>query len=85
MPRPASRASPAIVDTVPTTVRCDGSEADWITAAGQSGERPFATSSCMSESSLRTPMKITRVWVAVASFRQSCALSSFCSDSVAVT
>ncbi len=39
----------------------------------------------MSESSLRMPMKITRVWVAVASFDQSWAVRSFSTDSVAVT
>ena len=73
-----------MVATVPTTVRCEGSEADCTTAAGHSGARPFAISSCISESSFRTPMKITSVCVAVASFPQSCALSSFSSDSVAV-
>ena len=69
----------AMSATVPTTVRCSGSDADWITAAGHVGARPCAINSCISDSSLRMPMKITSVCVAVASLAQSCALWSFCS------
>jgi hypothetical protein len=85
VPSPACSTNAAIVPTVPTTVRCAGSDARSTTAAGVSALRPFAMSVSMSEAKRRSPMKKTIVCVAVASRDQSCVSWLFCGDSVAVT
>jgi len=81
---PMSAAFSAMSATVPTTVRCPGVEAAWIHGGGTVRRASVLDQELHQVASLRTPMKITSVCVAVASLDQSCELSSLCGDSVAV-